>query len=52
MNVMRGIEFDFKDREDRFVSPLQGYEDLILDLYLGLRAARFTPGYHITGFQP
>jgi hypothetical protein len=35
-----------------FVSPIQGEEKLILDVYLGLRAGRFTPGYHISGFQP
>jgi len=23
-----------------------------LDIDLGLRAGRFTPGYHMTGFQP
>jgi hypothetical protein len=34
------------------VIPLQGGEDLILDVYLGLRAARFTPGFNIPGFQP
>ncbi len=33
-------------------SPLHGEADLILDVYLGLRAGRFSPGYHIIGFQP
>jgi hypothetical protein len=42
---MRGIEFDI-------VWPLQGQEYFGLDVYLGLRAGRFTPGYHIMGFQP
>ncbi|SRR6266498_587010 len=33
------------------VPPFQGGEDFG-SVYLGLRAARFTPGYHRTGFQP
>jgi len=31
---------------------LTGLEDLFAVVYLGLRAGRSTPGYHITGFQP
>ena len=34
------------------VPPLQGRRGLLGDVYLGLRAARFTPGFHMTGFQP
>ena len=34
------------------VPPIQGGADLLGDLHLGLRALRFTPGCHITGFQP
>lgn len=52
MNDMRGIEFYVGNRGVRFVPPIQGGEDLILDDFLGLRATRFTPGFHITGFQP
>jgi hypothetical protein len=49
---MRGIDFDVRNRRGLIVSPLQGYGNLILDVYLGLRAGRSTPGYHIAGFQP
>ena len=31
---------------------LSGRENLFGDVDLGLRALRFTPGYHMTGFQP
>jgi hypothetical protein len=34
------------------VSPLQGFKNFLQTLTLGLRAGRFTPGFHITGFQP
>ena len=36
----------------RTVPPLQGGRGLRLDLHLGLRAGRSTPGFHRTGFQP
>jgi len=51
MNGMYGIE---RGRHFRggFVSPLQGGMKLLVDLNLGLRAERFTPGFHRTGFQP
>ena len=46
---MRGIESNGIGA--RFVPPLQG-ERLTGFSFLGLRAARSTPGYHIAGFQP
>ncbi len=49
---MRGIEIHVGNRGVRFVPPLQGWKTMILDVFLGLRATRFTPGYHIAGFQP
>jgi hypothetical protein len=49
---MRGIEIHVGNRGVRFAPPLQGGKNMILDFYLGLRAERFTPGYHIAGFQP
>jgi hypothetical protein len=33
-------------------SALQGARGLLGDVYLGLRAARSTPGCHMAGFQP
>ena len=38
-------------RQLTIVSPLQGLENSLTQ-NLGLRAARFTPGYNMTGFQP
>jgi hypothetical protein len=37
---------------DGSVPPLQGGGCLWRDVYPGLRAARFTPGYHIAGLRP
>jgi AbrB family looped-hinge helix DNA binding protein len=34
------------------VPPIQGGRESFWDVDLGLRAMRFTPGFHITGFQP
>ena len=36
----------------RRVAPFQGWEICFGLGYLGLCAARCTPGYHITGLQP
>src|SRR5260370_37230516 len=36
----------------RLSRPCRAGEGLILTVYLGLRAARFTPGFHMAGFQP
>jgi hypothetical protein len=49
---LANIVVHLKDRGIVLVSPLQGEKDFSLDLYLGLRAGRFTPGCHMTGFQP
>jgi hypothetical protein len=52
MNDMRGIESWRRQNLVRVVSPLQGLKGLILEFYLGLRASRFTPGFHMAGLQP
>ena len=52
MNDTRGIELDRGSSGVDIVPPSQGGEDLILDIDPGLRAVRFTPGCHISGFQP
>ena len=36
---------------ESFVSPFQG-DEVCGTKILGLRAARFTPGFNIPGFQP
>ena len=51
MNDMRGIEVGGVCLVG-FVWPLQGRRELFGNVYLGLRASRFTPGCHISGFQP
>ena len=51
MNDMRGIEYGGVCRGG-IVWPLQGRRKLFGNVYLGLRASRFTPGCHMTGFQP